>query len=46
MVICSTGFEGVDLLHMSKAVKLMGLCMHSYEGEQADQAQAQATTNT
>ncbi|KAL8944688.1 MAG: hypothetical protein Q9216_000256 [Gyalolechia sp. 2 TL-2023] len=24
LVICSTGFEDVDLLHMSKAVKLMG----------------------
>ncbi|KAL8770898.1 MAG: hypothetical protein Q9209_003549 [Squamulea sp. 1 TL-2023] len=24
LVVCSTGFEGVDLLHMSKAVKLMG----------------------
>lgn len=31
MIICSTGFEGVDLLHMSKAVKLMGLCMHNQE---------------
>lgn len=38
MIICSTGFEGVDLLHMSKAVKVMGLCMHSQGGEQADQA--------
>ena len=24
LVVCSTSFEGVDLLHMSKAVKLMG----------------------
>ncbi|KAL9026162.1 MAG: hypothetical protein Q9196_005129, partial [Gyalolechia fulgens] len=24
LVVCSTGFEDVDLLHMSKAVKLMG----------------------
>ena len=24
MTICSTAFQGVDLLHMSKAVKLMG----------------------
>ncbi|KAL8873318.1 MAG: hypothetical protein Q9174_001194 [Haloplaca sp. 1 TL-2023] len=24
LVVCSTGFEGVDLLHMSKSVKLMG----------------------
>ncbi|KAI4185620.1 MAG: hypothetical protein LQ346_005857, partial [Caloplaca aetnensis] len=24
LVVCSTQFEGVDLLHMSKAVKLMG----------------------
>lgn len=24
LIICSTGFTGVDLLHLSKLVKLMG----------------------
>ena len=33
MIICSTGFEGVDLLHLSKAVTLMGVCMYSNGGE-------------
>lgn len=33
MTICSTGFEGVDLLHMSKAVTLMGVWKHSCGGK-------------
>ena len=31
MSICSTSFQGIDLVHVSKAIKLMGECNLEYE---------------